>query len=178
LLNCLSAIENQPFLCAVEPETEAGVTTTKARQSAPPSASIDHSVAALWFHFAATLAMWPHTCGDKPLDWIRAVLPIGTQGFVDGTSLQSIDLVNNRSSNMKTTLIAAAVGLTLFAVPAFADCTGDMAKITEAMKTVKLDDAGNAKAKELMDKATVASGAKDEAACTAATGELMKLMGM
>lgn len=79
---------------------------------------------------------------------------------------------------MKTTLIAAAVGLTLFAAPAFADCAGDMAKITEAMKTVKLDDAGNAKAKELMDTATVAGGKKDEAACTAATGELMKLMGM
>jgi hypothetical protein len=79
---------------------------------------------------------------------------------------------------MKTTLIAAAVGLTLFAGPAFADCAGDMAKITEAMKTVKLDDANNAKAKELMDTATAASGTKDEAACTAATGELIKLLGM
>jgi hypothetical protein len=90
----------------------------------------------------------------------------------------AIDLVDNRSSNMKTTFIAAAIGLTLFAAPAFADCTADMAKITEAMKTVKLDDAGNAKAKELMDKATAASGTKDEVGCTAATGELMKLMGM
>jgi hypothetical protein len=79
---------------------------------------------------------------------------------------------------MKTTLIAAAVGLTLFAAPAFADCAADMTKITEAMKTVKLDDANNAKAKELMDKATMASSTKDEAGCTAATGELIKLLGM
>ena len=79
---------------------------------------------------------------------------------------------------MKTTFIAAAIGLALFAAPAFADCAGDMAKITEAMKTVKLDDANNAKAKDLMDKATAASGGKDEAACTAATGELMKMLNM
>jgi hypothetical protein len=92
--------------------------------------------------------------------------------------LQTIDLVNNRSSNMKTTFIAAALGLALFTAPAFADCAGDMAKITEAMKTVKLDDAGNAKAKELMDKATAASTSKDEAGCTAATGELLKVLGM
>ena len=79
---------------------------------------------------------------------------------------------------MKTTFIAAALGLAVFTAPAFADCAADMGKITEAMKTVKLDDANNAKAKELMDKATAASGAKDEAGCTAATGELMKLLGM
>lgn len=79
---------------------------------------------------------------------------------------------------MKTTLIAATVGLALFAAPAFADCAGDMAKITEAMKTVKLDDANGAKAKELMDKANAASTAKDEAGCTAATGEVLKLLGM
>ncbi len=79
---------------------------------------------------------------------------------------------------MKTKLIIAALGISLFAAPAFADCAADMAKITDAMKTVKLDDAGNAKAKELLDKANAASTAKDEAACTAATGELMKLLGM
>lgn len=65
-----------------------------------------------------------------------------------------------------------------FAAPAFADCAGDMAKITDAMKTVKLDDANNAKAKALINMATAASGSKDEAACTAATGELIKLLGM
>jgi hypothetical protein len=79
---------------------------------------------------------------------------------------------------MKMTFIAAALATTLFAAPAFADCTGDLAKIDEAMKTMKLDDTGAAKAKELSDKAMAASTAKDEAACTAATAELMTLLGV
>lgn len=79
---------------------------------------------------------------------------------------------------MKTTLIAAALGLAVFTAPAFADCAADMAKITETMKTVKLDEANAAKAKELLDKANAATTAKDEAACTAATGEVLKMLGM
>lgn len=79
---------------------------------------------------------------------------------------------------MKTTLIAAALGLAVFAAPAFADCAADMEKITETMKTVKLDEANAAKAKELMDKANAASTAKDEAACTTATTEVLKMLGM
>ncbi len=79
---------------------------------------------------------------------------------------------------MKNILIAAALATTLFAAPAFADCAGDLAKIDEAMKTMTLDEAGTAKAKELMDKAVAAQTAKDETACTAATVELMTLVGM
>jgi hypothetical protein len=79
---------------------------------------------------------------------------------------------------MKNILIAAALATTLFAAPAFADCAGDLAKIDEAMKTMKLDEAGTAKAKELMDKALAAQTANDETACTAATVELMTLVGM
>ena len=79
---------------------------------------------------------------------------------------------------MKTTLLAAAVATVLFAAPAFADCSADMVKIDEAMKTMKLDDAGAAKAKELSDKAMAASTSKDEPACTAATTELLALLGV
>lgn len=79
---------------------------------------------------------------------------------------------------MKTTLIAAAMATALFVGPAFADCAGDMAKVDEAMKTAKLDEAGTAKAKELTDKAKAASDAKDEAACTAATAELLPMLGV
>ena len=79
---------------------------------------------------------------------------------------------------MKRILIAASLATALFAAPAFADCAGDMTKINDAMKTMKLDDAGTAKAKDLMAKATKASDAKDETACTAATGELMTMLGL
>ncbi len=84
---------------------------------------------------------------------------------------------------MKRIFIAAGFATALFTAsaivaPAFADCAGDMAKITDAMKAAKLDDAGTAKAKDLMTKATAAQTAKDEAACTASTAELMKMMGL
>jgi hypothetical protein len=79
---------------------------------------------------------------------------------------------------MKTTLIAAAFATSLFAAPAFADCAADLTKIDEAMKTIKLDEANTAKAKELMDKAVVARDAKDEAACGASAKELMTLVGL
>jgi hypothetical protein len=95
-----------------------------------------------------------------------------------GSDYSVITDVNIRRRDMKTTFIAAAFATALFAAPAFADCAGDLTKIDEAMKTIKLDEAGTAKAKELMDKATAAQTAKDEAACTAATAELMTLVGM
>jgi hypothetical protein len=79
---------------------------------------------------------------------------------------------------MKMTFIAAAFATTLLAAPAFADCAADLTKIDEAMKTIKLDEANTAKAKELMDKAVVARDAKDEAACGASTKELMTLVGL
>lgn len=79
---------------------------------------------------------------------------------------------------MKMTFIAAAFATTLFAAPAFADCAGDLTKIDEAMKTMKLDEANTAKAKELMDKAKVAQQANDEATCTTSTKELMTLVGI
>lgn len=79
---------------------------------------------------------------------------------------------------MKSVLIAATLAMAFAAGPAFADCVGDISKIDEAMKTTKLDDAGKTKAKELLDKAMAASVAKDEAACTTNTGELMKMLGM
>ena len=79
---------------------------------------------------------------------------------------------------MKRILIAAGFATALFSASAFADCAGDMAKITDAMKTAKLDDAGTAKAKDLMSKATAAQTAKDETACTASTAEMMKMMGL
>jgi hypothetical protein len=79
---------------------------------------------------------------------------------------------------MKRILIAASVASALFAAPAFADCAGDMTKITDAMKTMKMDEAGTTKAKDLMEKAKKASDIKDEAACTSATTELMTMLGL
>jgi hypothetical protein len=80
---------------------------------------------------------------------------------------------------MKLTLLAAAfAATTLLAAPAFADCAEDMAKITEAAKTAKLDEANTAKAKDLMDKAMAAQAAKDEATCTTNSKELMTIYGM
>jgi hypothetical protein len=79
---------------------------------------------------------------------------------------------------MKRILIAASVASALFAAPAFADCAGDMNKITDAMKTMKMDEAGTTKANELMDKAKKAGDIKDEAACTSATTELMTMLGL
>ncbi len=79
---------------------------------------------------------------------------------------------------MKTFLIASTIAIAAFAAPAFADCAGDMAKVDEAMKTATLDEAGTTKAKELSDKAKAAGEAKDEAACTTATTELLALLGV
>jgi hypothetical protein len=79
---------------------------------------------------------------------------------------------------MKTKIIAAAFAATLFATPALADCAADLTKVEEAMKTVKLDEANTAKAKELMDKAVAARDAKDEATCAANSAELLKMVGM
>lgn len=79
---------------------------------------------------------------------------------------------------MKSVLIAATLVMAFAAGPAFADCAGDIAKIEEAMKTTKLDEAGMKTAKETMDKAMAASVAKDEAACTTNTAELMKMLGV
>jgi hypothetical protein len=79
---------------------------------------------------------------------------------------------------MKTVLIAATLAFAFAAGPAFADCASDLTKIDEAMKTVKLDDAGMQKATESLTKAKAAADAKDEAACTTNTAELMKMLGM
>lgn len=79
---------------------------------------------------------------------------------------------------MKMTFIAAAFATTLLAVPAFADCATDITKVEEAMKTIKLDEANTAKAKELMDKAVAARDAKDEAGCSASAMELKTLVGL
>jgi opacity protein-like surface antigen len=79
---------------------------------------------------------------------------------------------------MKNVLIAASLALAFAAAPAFADCASDIAKIEEAMKTTTLDEAGTKLAKETLDKAMAASVAKDEAACTVNTAELMKMLGM
>lgn len=79
---------------------------------------------------------------------------------------------------MKTILAATATSLFLLASPSFADCSADVTKISDAMATLKLDETVTAKAKELMDKATAAGAAKDEAACLAATTELSALVGL
>jgi opacity protein-like surface antigen len=79
---------------------------------------------------------------------------------------------------MKSILIAATLALAFATSPAFADCAGDLAKIDEAMKTVKLDEAGMKKATDSLTKAKAASEAKDEASCTTETAELMKMLGM
>ena len=80
---------------------------------------------------------------------------------------------------MKTTFAAAAVAASLMFVPAaFADCAGDLAKVDDAMKTMKLDEANTTKAKELMDKAKAAQTANDETTCLATAQELMTLVGM
>ena len=76
---------------------------------------------------------------------------------------------------MNRILIASALATTLFAAPAFADCAADFAKAQDAMKSVKMDDAGTASAKDLTAKITDAITKKDEAACTAALAEYTKL---
>ncbi len=76
---------------------------------------------------------------------------------------------------MKRILIASAIATTLFAAPAFADCAADFAKVQDAMKSVKMDDKTAAAAKDLSAKITDAIAKKDEAACTASLGDLMKL---
>jgi hypothetical protein len=83
-----------------------------------------------------------------------------------------------RRLSMKMTFIAAALATTLIAAPAFADCAADLTKVEEAMKTMKLDEANSAKAKELMDKAVAARDAKDEAGCTASATELKTMVGL
>ena len=77
---------------------------------------------------------------------------------------------------MNRILIASAIATCLFAAPAFADCAADLAKVTDSLKMAKLDDAATASAKDLTAKATDASAKKDEAGCTAAVTELMKLV--
>jgi hypothetical protein len=79
---------------------------------------------------------------------------------------------------LSAAVIAAAITTGLVATPAFADCAGDITKINEAMTKAQLDEANTAKAKELMDKATAAQAANDEANCVAATKELMPLVGL
>jgi hypothetical protein len=79
---------------------------------------------------------------------------------------------------MKMTFIAAAFATTMLAAPAFADCAEDLTKIEDAMKTVTLDEANTAKAKELMDKAVAARDSKDETTCSASVTELKTLVGL
>jgi hypothetical protein len=83
-----------------------------------------------------------------------------------------------RRSLMKKFFTIAVLATGLAATPALADCAGDMAKIEEAMKTAKMDEANMAKAKELWDKAAAANTASDWEACTAATKELMPIVGL
>jgi hypothetical protein len=78
---------------------------------------------------------------------------------------------------MKTILTALVVTAGL-AAPAFADCAGDLAKIDEAMKTAKLDDASATKAKGMVDTAKAANDKGDAAACEAATKEVLAMLGM
>jgi hypothetical protein len=102
------------------------------------------------------------------------------ESFMQGPSVDGgcSRFVKHRRMTMKTTLIAAAFATALFAAPAFADCAADLTKVDEAMKTMKLDDATGAKAKELMDKAKAAMDAKDEATCATSAKELMTLVGL
>lgn len=79
---------------------------------------------------------------------------------------------------MKKFFTIAVLATGLAATPALADCAADLTKIHEAMATAKLDEATGAKAKELMDKATTAQAASDWDTCTAATKELMPLVGI
>ena len=79
---------------------------------------------------------------------------------------------------MKSVLIAGLLVATLLAGPAFADCVGDITKIEEAMKSTMLDDVGTKKAKDLLEKAMAASVARDDAACSSDTTELMKMFGL
>ena len=77
---------------------------------------------------------------------------------------------------MNRFLIATAFATTLFAAPAFADCAADMTKITDAMKTAKMDDAQTKSSKDMMDKAMAAQTAKDEKACTDQTTQLKTML--
>jgi hypothetical protein len=79
---------------------------------------------------------------------------------------------------MKTVLIAATLAMAFAAGPAFADCAGDITKIEDAMKTMKLDEAGMKAATDSLTKAKAAAEAKDEASCSTNTAELMKMLGM
>ncbi len=79
---------------------------------------------------------------------------------------------------MKQKLIAAIFVMAFAAGPALADCAGDLAKIDEAMKATKLDEASTARATELLTQAKAASDAADEAACTASTKEILTMLGM
>jgi hypothetical protein len=79
---------------------------------------------------------------------------------------------------MKTTLVAAFLTAAFAVAPALADCTGDLAKIDEAMKTATLDEAAKTKAAELVTQAKAANDAKDEATCAASTKEVLTMLGM
>jgi len=76
---------------------------------------------------------------------------------------------------MNRILIASALATAMFAAPAFADCAADFAKAQDAMKMVKMDDKGMAMAKDVTAKITDAIAKKDEAACTAALADYMKM---
>jgi hypothetical protein len=78
---------------------------------------------------------------------------------------------------MKSYLAAFAIVAAL-ASPALADCAGDLTKIEETMKTVKLDEASMAKLTSAVEAAKAANAAKDEASCDVATKEAMILLGM
>jgi hypothetical protein len=78
---------------------------------------------------------------------------------------------------MKATIIGTALFIAAAASPAFADCTADITKIDEAMKTTTLDEASMTKAKEALDKAKAAQTANDEAACTTSAKEVLTMLG-
>ena len=80
---------------------------------------------------------------------------------------------------MKTIFTAAAVAAFL-ATPAFAadDCGASLAKIDEAMKTMKVDEATGAKLTTLIEKAKAENGKGEADACDATTKEAMARLGM
>jgi hypothetical protein len=79
---------------------------------------------------------------------------------------------------MKKTIIAAVLATAFAAAPALADCTADLAKIDEAMKSATLDEANKAKATDLLAKAKTAADAQDEVACSASAKEVLTMLGM
>ena len=80
---------------------------------------------------------------------------------------------------MKTIFAAAAI-VAFLATPSFAadDCVGSIAKIDEAMKTMKVDEATGAKLTSLVEKAKAENDKGEADACAATTREAMTLLGM